>query len=136
MTVSTSVAWKLGLAIALGLAILLSVVLPAPRRAVSGGGLRRLLCCALSCYLIGGVAALTHHAGLAGPISAAGIATCALASWLSRGRDSGDPPRAQPTLPPPDPDGSPELDWAAFEREFREYSRPVALSEPEPARRA
>jgi hypothetical protein len=132
MTVSTSVAWKLGLAVALGLAILLSAFLPAPRRAVSGGGLRRLLFCALSCYLIGGLAALTDHAGLAGPVCAAGIATCALAAWLSRGRDSGDPPRAQTTLPPPHPgpDGLPELDWAAFEREFREYSR----ARPEPAR--
>jgi hypothetical protein len=135
MTVSASVAWKLGLAIALGLAILLSACLPAPRRAVSGGRLRRLLFCALSCYLIGGLAALSDHAGLAGPVCAAGIATCALAAWLSRGRDSGDPPWVQTPLPPPDPDGLPELDWAAFEREFREYSRPLPMPDPEPARR-
>jgi hypothetical protein len=130
MMVSTSAARKLAPAIALGLAILLSAFLPAPRRAVSRAGLRRLMVGALSCYLIGGLAALTSYGGLAGPVCAAGIATCALAAWLSRGRDSGDPPRAQTALPPPDPDGPPELDWAAFEREFREYSEP----RPEPAR--
>jgi hypothetical protein len=132
MTLSSSVLWKLAWVVALGLAILLSAFLPAPRRAVSGAALRRLLVGALSCYLIGGLAALTHHAGLAGPVCAAGIATCALAGWLSRGRDSGEPPRAHVTLPPPDPDGLPELDWDAFERDFREYSQPHL----EPARRA
>jgi hypothetical protein len=130
MTVATSVSWKLALATALGLAILLSAFLPAPRRIVSGAGLRRLLVCALSCYLIGGLAAVAHHAALAGPVCAAGIATCALAAWLSRGRDSGDPPRTLPPLPPPDPDGPSELDWAAFERAFRQYSE----SQPEPTR--
>jgi hypothetical protein len=132
MSVSPSTTWKLALAVALGLAILLSAFLPAPRRAVSGAGLRRLMVGALSCYLIGGLAALTSHAGLAGPVCAAGLTMCALAAWLSRGRDSGDPPGAQTTLPPPDHDGLPELDWAAFEREFRAYSQP----EPEPARLA
>jgi hypothetical protein len=133
MTASAPVIWRLGVALALGLAILLSACLPAPHRAVSGAGLRRLLVCALSCYLIGGLAALAHHGGLAGPVCAAGIATCALAAWLSRGRDSRDPPRVLPTLPPPDPDGPPEVDWAAFERDFREYSQPQPA--PGPARR-
>ena len=134
MNTSAFVTWKLALAIALGVAILLSALHPAPHHAVSGAGLRRLLLCALSCYVIGGLASLTHHAGLAGPLCAAGIATCSLAAWLSRGRDSGAPPRAQTTLPPPDSDGPPELDWAAFEREFREYSQPQP--EPQPRARA
>jgi hypothetical protein len=58
----------------------------------------------------------------------AGIAACALAAWLSRGSDSEDPPDGgddDPTdrEPPPDPDGLPQFDWAAFERQFRAYSR-------------
>ena len=28
--------------------------------------------------------------------------------------------------PPPDPDGLPAFDWAAFERQFRAYSEPPA----------
>jgi len=132
MILSAVVTWKLALAIGLGLAILLSALHPAPHRAVSGAGLRRLLLCALGWYVSGGLAWLTDHAGLAGPLCAAGIATCSLAAWLSRGRDSGAPPRAETTLPPPDSDGPPELDWAAFEREFREYSQPQPA--PEPAR--
>jgi len=132
MILSAVVTWKLALAIGLGLAILLSALHPAPHRAVSGAGMRRLLLCALGWYVSGGLAWLTDHAGLAGPLCAAGIATCSLAAWLSRGRDSGAPPRAETTLPPPDSDGPPELDWAAFEREFREYSQPQPA--PEPAR--
>jgi len=127
MILSAVVTWKLALAIGLGLAILLSALHPAPHRAVSGAGLRRLLLCALGWYVSGGLAWLTDHAGLAGPLCAAGIATCSLAAWLSRGRDSGAPPRAETTLPP-------ELDWAAFEREFREYSQPQP--EPQPRARA
>jgi hypothetical protein len=134
MIVSALVTWKLALTGALGVAILLSALLPAPRRAMSGAGLRRLLLCALSCYVIGGLAWASNHAGLAGPVCAAGIATCSLAAWLSRGRDSGEPPRAEATLPPPSPDGPPELNWATFEREFRDYSQPPPEPQPEPAR--
>jgi hypothetical protein len=48
----------------------------------------------------------------------------ALAAWLSRGSDSGGPPPGDEPAdeqPPPDPDGVPQFDWAAFERAFRAY---------------
>jgi hypothetical protein len=121
--VSALVTWKLVLGAVLGAAILLSALLPAPRRTVSGTGLRRLLLGALGWYVIGGFAWLTDHAELSGPVCAAGIATCTVAAWLSRGRDSDEPPRVEDMLPPSDLDGPPELDWAAFERDFREYSQ-------------
>ena len=52
----------------------------------------------------------------------------ALAAWLSRGRDQEDPPDGDEPVdeqPPPEPDGMPRLDWAAFEHEFCEYSERV-----------
>ena len=56
-----------------------------------------------------------------------GIAACALAAWLSRGAEGEDPPDGggdDPTdrRPPPDPDGLPEFDWHAFERQVRAYT--------------
>jgi hypothetical protein len=81
---------------------------------------------ALSLYGVGVVASMTHHALLDGVVYVAGIAACALAAWLSRGTDPDDPPRGgdEPIdeQPPPTPDGVPQFDWLAFEREFREYS--------------
>lgn len=125
MFVPPSVAWKLVLAITLAAAIVMSACARAPRRSVPHGDLRRLVCSALALYAVGGVASLTHHPSLAGLVYAAGIATCALAAWLSRGTDSEDPPQGEDPVdeqPPPEPDGLPELDWARFERAFREYS--------------
>ncbi len=56
-----------------------------------------------------------------------GILVSALAAWLSRGRDQEDPPpdgdEPIDEQPPPEPDGLPGLDWAAFERDFRAYDR-------------
>jgi len=95
------------LAVVLGGAIIASAYAKAPRRAFSGGDLRRLVFAALVLY-------------------ATGIVISALAAWLSRGSDSGGgpPPGDDPAdeQPPPDPDGVPQFDWAAFEREFRVYS--------------
>lgn len=125
MVVPPSVAWKLVLAVTLAGAIAVSACAGAPRRAVAEGELRRLVASALTLYAVGTIASLTHHSTLAGLVYAAGIATCALAAWLSRGTDSEDPPRGDEPVdeqPPPEPDGVPRLDWAEFERAFRTYS--------------
>jgi uncharacterized membrane protein YfcA len=125
MVVQPSDAWKLVLAVMLGAGILISVYAHAPRRAVAGSDLRRLVVSALSLYAVGGVASLTHHPVLAGIVYAAGIIVCALAAWLSRGTDSEDPPGGEEPVdeqPPPEPDGLPTFDWASFERDFRAYS--------------
>ena len=122
MVVPPSLAWKLVLAITLAAAIAVSAFASAPRRAVPPGDLRRLAGAALALYGVGAVASITHHHSLAGLVYAAGIATCALAAWLSRGSDSEDPPRGDDPVdeqPPPEPDGLPELNWDEFERAFR-----------------
>jgi hypothetical protein len=126
MLLSPSFAWKLVLAIALGAAIVASAYAKAPRRSVPSVDLHRLVGAALLLYAVGLLASLSHRPVLAAVLYAAGIAVSALAAWLSRGSDSGggpgrgdDPADEQP---PPDPDGVPQFDWAAFEREFRVYS--------------
>jgi hypothetical protein len=126
MFVQPSDAWKVALAVALGAAILLSAYARAPRRAVSGADLRRLMLAAVMLYVTGGLASLTGHPALGVMVCGAGITVCALAAWLSRGRDSDGPRgRREPAgdEPPPDPDGPPQFDWATFEREFRAYTR-------------
>jgi hypothetical protein len=125
MVVPPSDAWKLVLAITLAAAIAVSACASAPRRAVAKGELRRLVASALVLYAVGGVASITHHPSLAALVYAAGIATCALAAWLSRGSDSEGPPRGDEPVdeqPPPEPDGLPELDWTEFEQAFRSYA--------------
>lgn len=126
MALPPSAAWKLVLAVALCAGIVLSAYAHAPKRTVARADLRRLVISALAVYAVGGVASLTHHPDLAAVLYATGISVCALAAWLSRGTDSEDPPSGgeQPgdEQPPPEPDGLPWFDWAAFEREFREYS--------------
>jgi lysylphosphatidylglycerol synthetase-like protein (DUF2156 family) len=125
MFVPPTAAWKLVLALTLAAAIAVGAFAHAPRRAVAGSELKRLVAAALALYGVGGIASLTHRSALAGLAYAAGIVTCALAVWLSRGSDSEDPPRGDEPLdeePPPQPDGLPELDWAEFERAFRAYS--------------
>ncbi len=123
--VHPSVAWKVVLTIALAAAIFISLYARAPRRAISGTDLRRLVITALGLYAVGGAASLSHHAVLAAVVYAAGIVVCAFAAWLSRGSDSEDPPGGEEPVdeqPPPEPDGLPTFDWATFEREFRAYS--------------
>jgi hypothetical protein len=125
MMVHPSVAWKVVLTIALAAAIFISLYARAPRRAISGSDLRRLVVSALGLYAVGGVASLSHHPVLAAVVYAAGIVVCAFAAWLSRGSDSEDPPGGEEPVdeqPPPEPDGLPTFDWDAFEREFRAYS--------------
>ena len=127
MVVPSSEVWKLALAFALGAAILMGAWGAAPRRSVPRADLRRLVVCALLLYGVGGLASLSGHSTLAALAYAAGISVCALALWLSRGSDADDPPRGgedpSDEQPPPAPDGLPEFDWAAFEREFRNYSQ-------------
>jgi hypothetical protein len=125
VAVTPSVELKLALALALAAGMLVSLFAQAPRQRISGAELRRLVFCALGLYAIGGIASLTHHAVLAGVVYASGIATAELAAWLSRGTDSEGPPGGEDPgdeQPPPMPDGDPQFDWAAFERDFRRYS--------------
>ncbi len=127
MVVSPSVAWKLVLAVVLACGILVSAYAHAPRRAVPGPDLRRLVLSALALYAVGGLASFTGHPAIATLVYAAGILVCALAAYLSRGRDAEDPPDdggSDPVdeQPPPEPDGLPTIDWASFERDFRDYA--------------
>jgi hypothetical protein len=125
MVLPPSYAWKLALALALLVAIFVSLLARAPQRAVPGAELRRLVLSAVALYAVGGLASLTHHPMLAAFVYASGIAVCALAAWLSRGSDSEDPPGGQQPedeQPPPEPDGMPTFDWARFETQFRAYS--------------
>jgi hypothetical protein len=126
MTVQPSDAWKLALATILGAAILMSLRARAPRRTIPSAELRRLVYAALALYLVGALAWVTNHPVLAGIVYAVGITTAALAAWLSRGRDSEDPPGGQEPgdeQPPPGPGGLPYFDWASFERDFRSYAQ-------------
>jgi hypothetical protein len=126
VVINASNIWKLGLAVALGVAIFISAYATAPREPVSRDDLRRLVFSAIALYLVGLLASVTHHPLLAAIVYASGITVCALAVWLSRGTDSEDPPSdgEEPTdeRPPPSPDGLPEFDWASFERGFRTYA--------------
>jgi uncharacterized membrane protein YfcA len=126
MVFGTTDTWKIALALALGGAIFVSAYAHAPRRAVPGADLRRLVLSAVALYAVGAIASLSHHPLLAGLVYAAGIFVCTLAVWLSRGTDPEDPPQdgdePRDERPPPSPDGLPELDWGEFERAFRAYS--------------
>lgn len=127
MVVPPSVAWKLVLAVVLISGILVSAYAHAPRRSVPGADLRRLVLSALTLYAVGALASLTGHPAIAALVYAAGILVCALAAYLSRGSDSEDPPDdggddPVDEQPPPEPDGLPTFDWAAFERDFRSYA--------------
>jgi hypothetical protein len=125
MLVAPSESWKLVLAVVLGGAILVSAYAHAPRRLAPVADLRRLVLAALLLYAVGGLATLRHQAVVATVLYATGIFACALAAWLSRGREPDDPPAAEDPAdewPPEDPDGVPAFDWASFERSFRAYS--------------
>lgn len=125
MLVPPSDAWKLVLAIALAAGIFVSLYARAPRQAIPGVELRRLVISALGLYAVGALASVTHHPMLAAVVYAAGIIVCALAAWLSRGSDSEDPPDDEEPVdeqPPPEPDAVPTFDWTQFERDFRAYA--------------
>jgi hypothetical protein len=119
MSVSLALVWKALLGVVLLGAILLSVHARAPRRGLHGGDLRRLVASALALYAVGAGAWLTHHLGLAVVVYAAGIATAALAAWLSRGGDWREPPD-DPADEPPAP-WDPGFDWEQFERDLADY---------------
>jgi hypothetical protein len=121
------VAWRVAFAIGFCTLIFVSAFARAPRQALPSWELRRLIVCALTLYAVGAYASVTEHKLLAGFVLGSGILVSALAAWLSRGRDQEDPPPEghEPIdeQPPPEPDGVPRLDWAAFERDFRAYDR-------------
>ncbi|MFZ0088755.1 MAG: hypothetical protein WAL63_04560 [Solirubrobacteraceae bacterium] len=123
--VTPTVLCKLVLAVLLMAAILASACVRAPRRSPQPAQLRRLVGYALVLYAVGGLASMTHHTVLAGLAYGGGIVVAALAAWLSRGRDQEDPPGGDDPVrePPPEPDGTAPLDWARFERDFRNYAR-------------
>jgi hypothetical protein len=126
VVLAPSQGWKLALAAALLAAILLSACARAPRRAVAGSDLRRLVVAALVLYAAGVFAASRHYPVLSALAYAAGIGICALAAWLSRGIDSEDPPGGGdggewPRWPPSDPEGASGRGWDAFERDFRAH---------------
>jgi len=120
---SSSLVWKLVLASALGAAILLGAMARAPRRRVPPTDLRALVAGALLLYGVGLIAALSHRPTLAAILYGSGIAISALAGWMSRGADSGDPPGGSghsEEPPPPDTKTGGGFDWEAFERQFRD----------------
>jgi hypothetical protein len=126
MVVHSSDAWKLALALALGSAILLSLLARAPRQSLPEGQLHRLIFSAVMLYGVGTFAWLTQHRVLAAVVCAGGTGVAALAAWLSRGATPEDPPSppGEPSDPEPPaaPDGQPHFDWPAFERQFRTYA--------------
>lgn len=127
MVAWVQVAWRVAFAIGFCGLICISAFARAPRQALPSWELRRLIVCALTLYAVGAYASITQHKLLAGFVLGSGILVSALAAWLSRGRDQEDPPSSaeEPIdeQPPPEPDGVPRFDWAAFERDFRAYDR-------------
>ncbi|MHB8694467.1 MAG: hypothetical protein ACYDHH_24775 [Solirubrobacteraceae bacterium] len=119
-------AWKLVLAVVLLAAIFLSACAHAPKQPIARRELRQLVLSALGLYAVGLLASITHHGQLAGIVYAAGIIVCALAVWLSRGIDPGDPPDDPDAPldehPPPGPEGLTAFEWGKFEQAFRDYA--------------
>jgi hypothetical protein len=119
-------AWKLALAIALAGAIIIGASARAPRRSIPRGDLQRLLLSAAALYAVALLALLKHRGPLTILLFAAGVATSALALWLSRGHEDGGPPPGEEPIerhPPPGPDGlGATFDWVRFERELRAYT--------------
>ena len=119
-------AWKLVLAVTLAATIFASARARAPRRALPVTDLRWLVVSALLMYGVGAGCQLTHHPILAVVGFSAGIGISALAAWLSRGAESDGPSDAEEPAdegPPPLPDGAPNFDWDAFERQLGAYQR-------------
>ena len=116
--------WKVVIAAALGGAIISSLRARAPRRTVPAADLRLLVLGALALYVVGALAWLTHHRGLAGGVYATGILAAALAAWLSRGADADDPRSGHDYFDdePPLGFGPDEFDWDSFERDFEAYA--------------
>src|SRR5438309_4600966 len=120
-----SLIWKLVLAAVLGAAIFASAFIRAPRKGFPREDLRLMVTGALSLYTVGLIASLTDRATVAAVVYASGISISAFAVWLSRGADSGEPPRDEEPIdfpPPTDPEDRPEFDWDAFERELGVYT--------------
>jgi hypothetical protein len=125
MVVQTNVVKVLFL-VGLLVVIVMSLCWTAPRRAVPRSDLHGLALLGVCLYAVGGFALFLHRETLAGLVFAGGIVICALAVWLSRGVDSGDPPpddeESADEPPPSGPDNVPALDWDEFEHAFRDYA--------------
>src|SRR5436305_1870063 len=122
---SPSLIWKLVLAVLLVATILAGACVRAPRHSYPQADLKGLLFAALVLYCVGLAASLSDHEALAALLYAGGIGASAFAVWLSRGTDSGEPPRDDvddESPPPTGPDEPPEFDWDAFERQLRVYA--------------
>lgn len=132
MTMSLAIAWKVGLTAVLLGTIVLSARARAPRRALPRADMRRLVGSTMVLYAVGLAAWATDHPSLAITVFGAGIATAALAAWLSRGDDPRRPPDDEAPVdeqPPPGPDGH-GIDWDAFERDLAAYAERTRSSAP------
>jgi len=132
MVITVSSLLRAGLAVSLLGAIIISAFAPPP-----SGRARRIrpswmMVLAVALYAAGVVLAIGGYFGLAGLTCVTGIAAFAVATWLSRpadpgeppaddGRDDGDPPSG-PT-PPHGPEDAVLIDWDAFEREVSSWAQ-------------
>lgn len=124
-SMSPSLIWKLVLAVVLGVTIFASAFVRPPRKTFPRDDLRLMVTGALALYTVGLIASFTSRSTVAAVCYASGISISAFAVWLSRGADSGGPPRDQEpsdSPPPVDPRDPPEFDWEAFERELGVYT--------------
>lgn len=109
--------------------IVFSAFAPPPR-----GRTRRirpswLMILALALYLAGVLAAFDGFFELAGLACVCGISAFAVATWLTRPADPGEPPPDPPDdggppsdpQPPCGPDDALRFDWEAFERDLRTH---------------
>jgi hypothetical protein len=132
MTMSLALAWKVALTTVLLGTIVLSARARAPRRALPRADMHRLVGSAIALYAVGLAAWATGHPSLAVTVFGAGIATAALAAWLSRGDDPRRPPDDDAPVdeqPPLGPDGH-DFDWEAFERDLAAYAERTRSSAP------
>ena len=134
MSTSTGLIIRVAAALVLVLVVGYGAWGRAPRRAAAPRELRRLVAAAVLLYAVGVVAVLARRPVPAVAAFAGGVAAASLAAWLSRGNrpDEGDdndgggggrPPVDR--TPPRDsgPQVQPELDWARFDRERRQWER-------------
>jgi hypothetical protein len=135
VVMAATLIWKLVLAAALAAAIFASALVRPPRRSFPRADLRVMLLASVGLYLVGLGASLTHHGAVAAAVYACGVSICALAAWLSRGKDRSDPPPGDdpPDAPPPSgPDDPTAFDWEAFERQLGVYTDRQRRREREP----
>jgi hypothetical protein len=116
---------KIGLGVALCVALAGAVCGPPPRRSPVVRDLRRLLLGSLALDGAGIAAALDHRIWIAVVTSAVGVMAAAGAGWLSRGVGDGEDPPSDPvdSPPPPTPDDGWDWDWDRLDHERRGWER-------------